>query len=73
MSPPHASLQRGRRELLSIEQAAAYLGRNPRFVRRLIASTPDHRPEVAFYMVGRFPRIDRADLDRWLDDRKVQP
>ena len=74
MTPRHADRQqRPRRELLSIEQSAAYLGRNSRFVRRLIASTSDHRPEVPFYLVGRFPRIDRADLDRWLDVHRVDP
>ena len=46
---------------MSVEQAAAYLGRNVRFVRRLIAER-----RIAFYKMDRRVQISPAELDRYM-------
>ena len=48
-------------ELLDIEGAAAYLGVNPRWVRRQIGER-----RLAHFKVGLFVRIAREDLDALL-------
>jgi excisionase family DNA binding protein len=54
------------RDLLDIETTAEYLSVTARFVRRLVA---DRR--IPFYKVGHFVRFDRADVDAWLEERRV--
>lgn len=51
---------------LNVEEAAAYLGVKPRFIRRLI----DER-RIAFFKVGRFVRLDPDVLDQFLADSVV--
>jgi len=54
------------RKPLNVDEAAAYLGMKPRFVRRLI----DER-RVPFYKIGRFVRLDPDVLDQMLADSVV--
>ncbi|WP_082557023.1 helix-turn-helix domain-containing protein [Modestobacter sp. Leaf380] len=56
-----------RRELLDTEQAAAHLGRDINFVRRLV----QHR-EINFYRVGRRLRFDPIDLNAFLASCRVE-
>ena len=52
------------RELLTVKEAAEYLGTSERFPRRLV-----EQRAVPVYKVGRFVRFDRADLDAYLESR----
>jgi excisionase family DNA binding protein len=54
--------------LLDVQEAAAHLGTPVRFIRRLVAER-----RIRFYKVGRYVRIDRRDLDAFLDDGCVEP
>jgi excisionase family DNA binding protein len=56
-----------RRELLTIEEAAGYLGRNVHYVRRLVAGR-----EIAFHKVGHLLRFDVRDLDAHLAAGRVE-
>jgi excisionase family DNA binding protein len=51
--------------LLTVNQAAAYIGRTPKALRHMIAL--DTLPVVR---EGSRVHLDRADLDRWIDLRK---
>lgn len=53
--------------LLDIKQAAAYLGRNVAFLRRLVA-----RREMPHFKVGRALRFDVRDLDAYLASCRVE-
>lgn len=55
------------RRMLTTEEAAAYLGTSVRHVRRLVS---DH--ELSRYKVGGRNRFADVDLDRWLDERRVE-
>lgn len=63
---PQTSALSPRRVLVGIEDAAAYLGRNVRFVRRLV----EHR-KVVHYKPGGVLRFDVRDLDDYLDSCRV--
>jgi len=52
--------------MLTIEEAATYLGTTVRHVRRLVT---DH--ELSRYKVGGRNRFADVDLDAWLDARRV--
>jgi excisionase family DNA binding protein len=54
------------RRLLNIEHAAAHIGRNMSFVRRLVA-----RRELPFFKIGGALRFDLRDLDRYVDSCRV--
>jgi excisionase family DNA binding protein len=54
--------------LLSVDEAAAYLGTKPRFVRRLIAER-----RIAFHHVGRHVRLHLDDLVEYLRLGRVEP
>lgn len=54
-------------ELLDVAGAAAHLGTPVRFIRRLIAER-----RIPFYKLGRYVRIDKADLDRFIADGRVE-
>jgi excisionase family DNA binding protein len=54
--------------LLTKEQAAERLGTKPRFVRRLV-----EQGRIPHYRVGRFVRIDPADLAAFLAAARVEP
>lgn len=55
-------------DLLDVDQAAERLGTPVRFVRRLIAER-----RIRFYKIGRYVRIDRHDLDRFVEDARIDP
>jgi excisionase family DNA binding protein len=55
-------------ELLSVAEAADRLGVPVRFVRRLIAER-----RIRFYKVGRYVRIDRHDIDAFIEAGRVDP
>lgn len=55
-------------KLLNIDQAAERLGTSPRFVRRLVAER-----RLTFVRVGRYVRIEPADLDAFIDAGRVEP
>lgn len=53
--------------LLTLPEAATYLGVTPRFVRTLV-----HQRRVRFYRVDRL-RFDPRDLDALVEASKVEP
>jgi excisionase family DNA binding protein len=53
-------------DLLSVEQAAAYLNITDHFVRRLIRER-----RIPFLKVGRLVRLRRADIDTYLAARAI--
>lgn len=53
--------------LLSVDEAAAYIGRTSKALRHMIASGA--MPAVR---EGARVHLDRADLDRWVEMRKTQ-
>jgi excisionase family DNA binding protein len=52
--------------LLSVKEAAAYVGRTEQAVQHLI-----HKRELIVVRRGRRVHLDRGDLDRWIDSNKV--
>lgn len=59
-----------RPELLSNEQAAGYLGLQP---RSLTVMRNRGDLDIAYYKVGRRILYDRRDLDRWLAQHRIEP
>ena len=55
-------------ERMYFKEAAAYLGRGERFLRRLVFER-----RIRYRKVGRFLAFDRADLDAFLDAQVVEP
>jgi excisionase family DNA binding protein len=55
-------------ELLTVTEAADRLGVPIRFVRRLIAER-----RIRFYKIGRYVRIDRRDIDSFIEAGRVDP
>jgi excisionase family DNA binding protein len=52
--------------LLTVKEAADYVGRTEQAVQHLI-----HKRELIVVRRGRRVHLDRADLDRWIDANKV--
>lgn len=52
--------------LLDIDAAAKRLAVTERFMRRLVAER-----RIPYFKVGKYVRFDPADLDTWLDERRV--
>jgi excisionase family DNA binding protein len=52
--------------LLTVEQAAGYIGRSEQAVRHLI-----FQRDIPVVRTGRCVRIDRKDLDRWIENYKT--
>jgi excisionase family DNA binding protein len=52
--------------LLTVKEAASYIGRTEQAVQHLI-----HRRELIVVRRGRRVHLDRTDLDRWIDGNKV--
>jgi excisionase family DNA binding protein len=52
--------------LLTIDQAAVYLGRSPEAMQHLVASG-----KVPAVRADRRVFLDRTDLDKWIDDNKT--
>ncbi len=55
-------------DLLTVSEAARHLGTPVRFIRRLIAER-----RIRFYKIGRYVRIDRDDLDKFIQHGRVDP
>jgi excisionase family DNA binding protein len=53
--------------LLSVNEAAGYIGRTPKAVRHMIASGT-----IPAVRGGSRVHLDRADLDQWVEMRKVK-
>ena len=53
--------------LLTVDEAAAYLGRTPKALRHMIASSA-----IPAVREGSRVHLDRADLDRWVEMRRTQ-
>ena len=51
--------------LLSVKDAAAYIGRTEQALQHLI-----HKREIVVVRKGRRVHLDRADLDRWIESNK---
>ena len=60
---PESPQQVGR--LLTVKQAAVYLGRSEQAVQHLI-----HKRQIAVVKKGRRVHLDKIDLDRWIDAGK---
>lgn len=54
-------------DLLNITEAAEHLGTPVRFIRRLVAER-----RIPFYKIGRYVRIDAADLDRFIQEGRIE-
>ena len=54
-------------ELLDIAAAAERLSVTPRFIRRLV-----HERRLAYIKVGKYIRFESADVDAWLQARRVE-
>ena len=54
--------------LLDYEAAAAYLGANTSFLRRLVLEK-----RVRYYKVGKFVRFRTVDLDAFINQGRVDP
>ena len=57
--------QKPQRRLLTVEQAAEYMGYTPAAVRHMVA-----RNQVPCVRKGRTLRFDVGDLDGWIEDHK---
>jgi len=57
-------------QLMSIEDLAAYLGDSKRTIYKYIASG-DSPPYIR--LSSKNIKFDRADVDKWLESRKVNP
>jgi excisionase family DNA binding protein len=55
-----------RDELLTIGQAAEYLGTGERFIRRLVAER-----RVPYVKIGKFVRLQRSALDDFIEAGRV--
>jgi excisionase family DNA binding protein len=53
--------------VLSVNDAAAYIGRTPKAIRHMIANSA-----IPAVREGSRVHLDRADLDRWVDMRKTK-
>jgi hypothetical protein len=62
-------------ELMVEREAAAYIAMSVAFLRqgRCHGIVGNRTPTPAFFKNGRSVRYSRADLDRWLADRRVEP
>lgn len=54
--------------LLTVDQAAAYLGTGPRFIRRLIAEK-----RIPYVKLGSKVRLEDSDLDDFIAAGRVTP
>lgn len=55
-------------EWLDLISAAAYLGKNPRFVRRLVSER-----RIRYFKHGRWLAFRRCDLDEWATSECIEP
>lgn len=59
--------QTGESRLMTVDQAAAYIGRTPKALRHMIANAA-----IPAVREGSRVHLDRTDLDRWVELRKTQ-
>lgn len=59
------SKQRPAARLLTVKEAAAYIGRSEQAVQHMI-----HKRELVVVRKGRRVHLDRGDLDRWIEANK---
>jgi excisionase family DNA binding protein len=52
--------------LLTVKEAAAYIGRTEQAIQHLI-----HKRELVVVRKGRRVHLDRCDLDRWIEAHKI--
>jgi excisionase family DNA binding protein len=57
---------KGPARLLTVKEAAAYIGRSEQAIQHLI-----HKRELIVVRTGRRVHIDRGDLDRWIEANKI--
>lgn len=55
------------RRLLTVDEAAVYVGRTPKALRHMIATG-----SVPVIREGSRVHLDRADLDQWIEMRKTK-
>ncbi len=60
--------QRGHEALIDAEEVATELGVTVRFVRRLV-----HERRIPFHRIGRHVRFDRADVEAFIAEGRVEP
>lgn len=53
--------------LLTVDEAATYLGRTPKALRHMVANG-----SIPAVREGSRVHLDRADLDRWVEMRRTQ-
>jgi excisionase family DNA binding protein len=53
--------------LLTVDEAAKYIGRTPKALRHMIASGA-----IAMIREGSRIHLDRADMDKWIEMRRVR-
>ncbi len=53
-------------ELLTIGQAAEYLGTGERFIRRLVAQR-----RISYVKIGKYVRLQRSSLDAFIEAGRV--
>ena len=60
-------------EMLDEKRAAAIIGMSVSFLKmaRLRGNVGGRTPGPPYYKIGEAIRYDRADLERWLSDRRV--
>jgi excisionase family DNA binding protein len=63
-----ARFNQNEKRLLSVNEAAVYIGRTPKALRHLIANAA-----IPAVREGWRIHLDRADLDRWIELRKCRP
>ena len=66
--PNRASGAHNPRPLLTVEQAAEWLGMSPAAIRSMV-----QRRQVPYFKVGRRVRFDPDHVQRWLNAQRVLP
>jgi excisionase family DNA binding protein len=61
------SKQRPTARLLTVKDAASYIGRSEQAVQHMI-----HKRELVVVRKGRRVHLDRGDLDRWIEANKIR-
>ncbi len=64
----HSTYTANPAQLLTIGQAAEYLGTGERFVRRLITER-----RIAYVKLGKYVRLQRSELDAFVERGRVRP
>jgi len=62
-----AQQQPKQRHLVDLAEASAYIARNPKYLRRLVASR-----QIPYHKIGGRLRFDLADLDELIDASRIE-